>query len=238
MPRLRSPLRWRPSRATLVAAALVILGLLLTEVSWWFVILVGLGALGPGVLREFGLLKDKDELQMRAAHRAGYHAFLVAGLLAFLLVGWIRSGERQLRNPEELSTLFLAVLWCTWLFSSLFAYWGVQRTAVRILLIFGTCWLLFILADEHGSLLGLLIHSLIAAPFFVLAWGARRWPRVTGILLLAAVAFFVRFFGWYRIGPMGLVNQSITMILFVGPLLCSGIALLGVQRAAVAEDEA
>jgi len=46
---------------------------------------MGVGAFGPGILRELGWLKDQDEFQRRAAHRAGYHAFAVTGLVAFFI---------------------------------------------------------------------------------------------------------------------------------------------------------
>jgi hypothetical protein len=211
---------------------MVILGVLLTDISWWFLVLVGLGALGPGVLRELGWLKDKDEFQRRAAQRAGYHAFLVAGFVALLLTAYFRTGERQIKDPQSLADLFLVLLWCTWLFSSLFAYWGARRTAVRILVIFGTFWLLFVVAESVGertSPLGFVMHSLPALPFFLLAFLGRRWPRVTGAILMAAAAFFIYFFGWYKVGASGFVNQTVTMIIFIGPLLASGVALLGAR---------
>jgi hypothetical protein len=50
---------------------------------------------------------------------------------------------------------------------------------------------------------------------------------VAGAILMAAAAFFVYFFGWYKVGPSGFVNQTVTMIIFVGPLLASGLALMG-----------
>ena len=53
---------------------------------------------------ELGWLNDKDELQQRAAQRAGYHAFLVAGLVASVLVAWIRAAEPVVKDPEELAT--------------------------------------------------------------------------------------------------------------------------------------
>jgi hypothetical protein len=221
---------WHPSRATLIAAGLVILGVSLTDVSWWFLVLVGLGALGPGVLRELGWLKDKDEFQRGAAHRAGYHAFLVAAFVALVLTAYFRTGERQIKDAQSLADLFLVLLWCVWLFSSLFAYWGARKTAVRILMIFGTFWLLFVVAEcvgERTSLLGFVMHSLPALPFFILAFLGRRWPRVAGAILMGAAAFFIYFFGWYKVGPSGFVNQTVTMIIFIGPLVASGVALLG-----------
>ncbi len=79
-----SPWRRRPAPATLVGAVLVILGFLLTEVDWRFLALCALGTFGPGILREWGWVKDKDEFQMRAVHRAGYHAYLAGGLTAYI----------------------------------------------------------------------------------------------------------------------------------------------------------
>ena len=75
----------------------------------------------------------------------------------------------------------------------------------------------------------MLMHSVVAAPFFVLAYLARRLPRVTGLLLLMAAAFFIKFFGWYKVGRLGLVSQTITMIVFLGPLIGSGLSLLGIR---------
>jgi hypothetical protein len=239
---LRAPrwFLWHPSRATLIATGLVILGMALTEVSWWFLVLVGLGALGPGALRELGWLKDKDEYQLRAAQRAGYHAFLIGGFVAVLLTAYFRTGERQIKDAQSLADLFLVLLWCTWLFSSLFAYWGAKRTAVRILVIFGTFWLLFVVAEslgERASLLGFVMHSLPALPFFLLAFLGCRWPRAAGAALMAAAAFFVYFFGWYKVGAMGFVNQTVTMIIFIGPLVASGLALMA-SRAGEAKPDA
>lgn len=230
MTKLGDRIGWRPSPATLVGAALVILGFMLADVSWWFIALSGLGAFGPGVLRELGWLKDKDEFARRAAQRAGYHAYLVAGLVAFLTIAYTRSGERHLRNPEELATLFLALLYFTWLLSSLLAFWGPQKATTRILVGFGICWLLFCIADSWQHPLGMLMHSLVAAPFFVLALLARRWPRLAGALLVAAAIFFYVAFRFWSDARGGLVVNSITAVLLVGPLLASGVALLGLRR--------
>ena len=54
---------------SLIAGGIVIAGFFLMSVSWWFLLLVGLGTLGPGFLREMGWLHDKDEFQRRAACR-------------------------------------------------------------------------------------------------------------------------------------------------------------------------
>ncbi len=222
--------RRRPAPATLIGAALVVLGILLTAVDWRFLGLCALGTFGPGILREWGWVKDKDEFQMRAVHRAGYHAYLAGGLTAFVLVGLIRSAGEAVELGDELVTLLLAVLWFTWLLSSLYSYWGPRRTVSRILLIFGSVWLLFNIIGniEHG-IISLLMQSLLAVPFFLLAWAARRWPRIAGVFLLLVTAFFFYFFRLYEIfGPDPLVKgRFMVIVLFLGPLAASGVMLLG-----------
>ena len=118
---------WRPSKTFLIAGSLVLGGFLLTGLSWWFMLLVAAGTFGPGILREFGLLRDKDEFETVAIYRAGYHAFLVSGVVAFSVVAWVRSNEGALESPEELGTLFAAVLWVSWMFSTLFSVWGAVK---------------------------------------------------------------------------------------------------------------
>ncbi len=235
------PERWRPTRTNLVAGAMVIAGFLLTQLSWWFLVLTALGTFGPGILREIGWLCDKDEFQRRAHYRAGYHAFLTIGLVAFVLVAFFRAGG-TIEHPHRLATFFLALLWFTWFLSSLLAYWGPQKTAARILIAFGSVWLAFAIISNLGSewtgWAALLLHPLLAAPFFVLAWLSGRWPRVAGILLLTvAVGFFVLLELPHiaRTSILEVITDG-TFILFFGPLLASGVALLNAGKRDRAED--
>lgn len=218
-------MKTRPAPAALVAGALVAGGFLLTGVSWWFLVLTGLGTFGPGLLRELGWLTDRDEFQLQAARRAGYHAFLAAGMAAFLWMAFLRSAPRNLKNPEELATFFAAVLWFTWMFSSFVTYWGARRTAVRVLYVYGGAWLLFNIAGNLGSPLGMLMQCLLTLPFFACALLSRRWPRVAAALLLASSVFFFVFFRFHQESRLGLVVNAITTVLFIGPLFASGLAL-------------
>jgi len=228
MNRLLARIGWRPTKATLIAAVLIILGLALADINWGFFFLVGLGMLGPGLLRELGWLKDQDEFQRQAARRAAYHAFLTTGFLAFLLVGLLRSGYQGIKDPEEAVSLLLVVLWFTWVLSSLLGYWGPKRTARTILITFGTFWLLFNVVGNLNSLSGLVMQCLLAVPFFALAFAARRWPKVAGVLLIVASAFFFYFFGLYEIfGSEPLARgRGFVIVIFFGPLFASGVALL------------
>ena len=226
----RTHKRWHPSKTSLIAGGFVLAGFLLSGISWWFFLLVAAGLFGPGLLREMGWLTDKDEFQRRADYRAGYHAFLVTGIAATVLVAFFRSGDRTMDDPQELATLLLTLLSFTWIFSSLLAYWGVRKTAARILYGFGSAWLIFMIASNSGpewtGWTALLMQSLLTLPFFVLAWFSGRWPRIAGILLIAFALYFVWFFGMFRRDNLSLINQTITFILFLGPLFASGIALL------------
>ncbi len=224
--------RWRPSRTNIIAGGIVIAGFMLTGLSWGFFALVGVGTLGPGIMRELGWLRDKDEFQMEAARRAAYHGFLAAGLVAFCLAAYYRVHEDATGRMGDPVELVLAVLWFTWLLSSLFSYWGPRRTAARILLIFGCAWLFFVIAssfdEETFSLVGLLMGSLVVLPFFALAWASKRWPRVAGLILLGCCCFFVYFFGLYRVVTDPFDRGRIFVIIFfVGPLLAAGLGLLG-----------
>lgn len=225
-------LKRRPATATLVGGALVVAGLLLAGVSTWFFALSGVGACGPGILREIGLLKDQDEFARRAAQRAGYHAFLATGLFGFVLVAIVRSTEGPLKNPGELATLMLAMLWLTWLLSSLLTFWGARKAALRLLLSCGTAWLVFALADAGPRPLGWLMASLPALPFFALAALAWRRPRVAGLLLVAVAGFMYWFFGYWDNDRMGglIVNTGVALLL-CGPLVGCGLALLTAKPA-------
>jgi hypothetical protein len=224
-----------PPLPGLVAAGFVILGVLLTMfVAEGFLALAGLGAFGPGILRELGLLRDQDEFQRQAAHRAGYHAYLIGGLATALIVAALRSGEATLDGSSEWVMLILVVLWTTWLFSALLAYWGARKTASAVLNVFGSFWAVFVLASIIGEsenmgeiLLGALVGSIVVVPFFVLARKAGRWPRPTGAALLAvALLFLVMFVPSWAARSFKLSSLLVTAMLLIVPLVASGIALL------------
>lgn len=239
----RSLLRKRPATATLIGSGLVILGFFLAEIDWRFLAVSALGTFGPGILRELGWIRDKDEFQMQAVRRAGYHAFLAAGTVAFVLVGMVRAADQGVGQAGELLTVVLVVLWFTWLLSSLVSYWGPRKTVSRILISFGLVWLFFnIIANtgsEYTGLLAILMQSLLAVPFFLLAWAAGHWPRVAGILLLLVAGFAFWFFGLYEIfGPDPLAKGKVVVtVLFMGPLLASGLMLLGRGSNLTSESE-
>jgi hypothetical protein len=219
----------------LIAGGLVILGVLLSMfVAQGLLVVAGLGAFGPGILRELGWLKDQDEFQRQAAHRAGYHAYLIGGLAAVLAVSGLRWRAAN-QDGAEWIMLILVVLWMTWLFSGLLAYWGARKTASRVLFTFGAFWAVFVIASVIGEsanaaefLLGSLMGTIVVAPFLVLARMAGRWPRRrTGAVLLAVAALFLVMFVPPQVARgLNLPSMLVTDVLFLVPLIGSGIALL------------
>jgi hypothetical protein len=219
----------------LIAGALVILGVFLFMfVHKGLLVVAGLGIFGPGILRELGWLGDHDEFQRETAHRAGYHAYLVGGVIALLVYAALEVWGDRLQPSSEWVLLILVVLWLASMFSSLMEYWGARRTASTVLLVFGCFWAVFAIAtviSEAGSesvgytLLGVLATVGIVGPFFLLAWTARRWPRVTGALLLVvSVVFLVMFSPGARTQRWS--TTLLTDALLIVPLAASGLALL------------
>ena len=143
-------------------------------------------------------------------------------------MAFFRSGERTIENTHRLATLFLSLLWFTWFLSSMLAYWGPHKAAAWILRVFGSVVLVFTIISNLGpewtGWAALLLHPLLAAPFFALAWLSGRRPRVSGILLLANSVFFFVLFRMWKDGLEGLIEG--TFIFILGPLLASGVALL------------
>lgn len=228
-----------PSPAGLIAGVLVAAGILL----WMFVskgllFVAGLGAFGPGILRELGWLRDQDEFQRQAAHRAGYHAYLVGGLAAVAILALLEWTTTTVEDTTEWIRFIVVVLWLTWMFSALLSYWGARKTVAVLLRVVGSFWALFVIASLVGDfrlprssqdvwmgLLGLGAGIMFVAPFFILAWTVWRWPRGTGYGLIAVAMFL--FVVLFRTSPnLQWSTVVMTRMMLVGPLLATGIALL------------
>ncbi len=81
------------------------------------------------------------------------------------------------------------------------------------------------------------MQSLLALPFFLLAYVAKRWPRIAGLLLMITACFFFYSFQLYEIfgsNPFE-KGRGMVIVLFIGPLLTSGIILL--KNSSQAEEE-
>jgi len=227
-----------PPLPGLIAGALVTAGVLL----WMFVskgllFVAALGAFGPGLLRELGWLRDHDEFQRAAAHRAGYHAYLAGGIAAVCVLAWVEWYGTTATDATEWIRFVVVVLWLTWMFSALLAYWGASRTTAVLLRAVGTFWAVFVVADLVGgfqfprtghdlwmTLLGLGAGIMFVGPFFLLAWTVHRWPRPTAIGLLGVAALLLVVLGGK--GGLQWSTAVMTRTLLVGPMIATGVALL------------
>lgn len=220
--------RWSP--ATIVATVCVIAGAFLAAtVDMGFLLLFAAGVFGPGILRELGWLSDHDELQRQSARAAGYRAYLAAGVIGTAIVAVERSGTRSLDGPIASVMLVVLLGAVVWALSALFDYWGPVPAVSRALLMFGAFWLAFNVLGHITQPLTMLMQSLVAVPFFVLAATTRRWPRATGVaLVLVALLAFVRFdlHDAFSERP----GQGFVLVLLFLPLIAAGVALLRAER--------
>ena len=211
----------------MIAGTLVFLGAILAvTVDMRFMLLAGMGAFGPGFLRELGLIKDQDEFARLASYKAGYYASLFAGSTAIVLISILKAGKVDLDGESQALTIILAVIWLVSIFASLNRYWGVQKAVFRILIIFGSLWFVFVLLSHANEPLTALMESVIVLPFFILAWVSLHWTRIAGALIVALGIFCFFLFRMYQFDPIGFMSKFLIFLLFICPLLVAGLALL------------
>jgi len=204
----------RTMKGRMVIAGIVAYGIVLVLLGIFvdrafYIPLVAIAFVRP-VLREAGLLSDRDERQVSVSHRSSHLAFLLAmGLAAALFV---KQGVVDMEEPAyELSLLLfvpLLVKFVAWQMTSC----GRRRAALGMGFVVGGFWLLFSMAagDFNPQLAvgGLpLLATLIAL----------KWERVGGTLLLGLGGFAI-----YFIGDMSLI----VALLLPSPLILAGTLLL------------
>lgn len=215
------------SKSGLIAGAFVFLGILLSvTIDMRFLIITGMGAFGPGFLRELGILKDQDEFARLATYRAGYIASLIAGSVAILLIAFLQAGSVELIGESLALAIILSIIWLVTIFTSIKKFWGVQRAVFRILITFGTFWFVFVILSHIQEPITFLMESLVVLPFFALAWLSLRWPRLAGVLIIAVAIACFFLFRIYDVSPERFLEKVMVFIMFICPLLVTGFALL------------
>ena len=230
-----APRSFRFSAVGAASVALVVAGLLLgvTAGMQWLV-LFALGAFGPALLREVGVLRDHDEFQRALSLRAGHRAYVVCGLFLCAVIVARQWGEANLDHDAISASASLAFLLVTYYLTYLTGFWGAQRASARILLTFGTIWLAFVVLSHgqealSGHAVELGAELLLVVPFFALAWACGRWPRVAGVLLLVASLLSFVLFRLHRV-VSGDHSAIVVTLLFALPLAWCGVALLTAAR--------
>jgi len=220
------------SRAGLISFVLTTLGILLgSTVDQAFLILAAAGIFGPNLLRELGLLHDQDELQREAARRAAMHAYLIGGLFTMTVVIALEWGSADLDDNAYSAAILLLAFLVPYFCSYVTSFWGPTKAAQRILLAFGLFWLVFNVLGNLRHPVAMVMQCLVALPFFALAFTSRRFPRTTGVLLLALAAFAFVFFDLYIafLSAENFGKMAVILLLWL-PLTYSGVALLPGRR--------
>ncbi len=192
--------------------------------------LVGVGAFGPGILRQFRLVDDLDEFQKEAVARAAHRAYLVSGLFLTAVVIARQWGTRHLGDDFVPASLVLTLALAVYGGSYVLSFWDAPKAAAIVLFTVGAFWLVFV-ALSHGNepLAALGEGALVAGPFFLTAILARKWPRAAGLLLLALSVGTLFFFHLVPLRPVPaewIFNKLFVAVLVPLPMAAIGLALL------------
>jgi hypothetical protein len=225
----------------LIAFVLVVVGLALgASVHKGFMILMAMGAFGPGVLRQFGVLNDLDDFQKEAAAQAGLRAYLVGAI--FLMVVLIAQGwdVLSLSNDQVPASAIVTMMLVVYYASYCLTFWDTRKAVPRILLAFGVLWLAFSILSHGDEPMVLLGEGLVVpGPFILCAILCRWWPRAIGLVLLVASVGAALFFHMLPFGETDSqrVFRDIFMIMLIPlPLAVSGVALITSQRGDASSD--
>lgn len=223
--------RLRSSPVGVVAFVLFVVGLWMgVTVHKGFMILMAMGAFGPGILRQIGLLNDLDEFQKEASAKAGLRAYLAGAvfLMAVLIAqSWHRLDLGNDQIPASTVVTFMLVVYYA---SYCLSFWDARKAVSRVLLAFGVFWLAFVIlshASEPRVLLG--EGLLVPGPFILCAVLCRWWPRVVGLILLGVSVWTIVFFNMLSIGeadPERVFQKASIIVLIPLPLAVSGLALV------------
>jgi hypothetical protein len=191
----------------LYAIACVLLGIFVNKA--FYIPIVAVAFVRP-LLREAGLLSDRDEWQVSVSHRSSHIAFLLSmGMAAAMFA---KTLVDQTEPAYELSLLFLVPLlvkFAAWQFTSR----GRRRCALGIGFAIGGFWLLFTAAE------GQLSPEFAVGGLPVLAsLLALKWEKIGGAILLVLGLLAIYFLGSRMI--------LIVVLLLPTPLILAGTLLL------------
>ena len=211
--------------ACVTAFAGIILG---TTVHVGFFSLFALGAFGPGLLRELGLLHDLDDLQREATRRAGYRAYLASGFFLTLVLIVRKWGELNLGDDMVPASLVLCLLLVVFMLAFGLSFWDVRQAATIVLVALGLFWAAFVVLSHGSEPVAMLTEgAVVVVPFLLGAYLCRRWPRLAGLLILAVAALAVYFFRLYEPQSAQRVFTKLFVVLLIPlPLAALGLALI------------
>jgi hypothetical protein len=247
--------RWRRDPIGIVSFFLI-WGGILADIGGYdgMIALTGIGLFGPLLLRELGLLPWIDEFHREATTRASQHAYLSGGICLVIVMTVFGFGGTHNEEGAHFfdavpASLVLLIMALTWYLSRLLQFWGALVGASRILLgalcayglvaAVATIQVIINLGagESPRRVMAWLATIYLPPAFLALAtWCSRRWPRITGVTLLALSAWL--FFG-FRLTSQLLFGAEFSFpwqtrvvlaCLLLAPLVASGIALVAGRR--------
>jgi hypothetical protein len=208
--------------AGLYAALCVALGALVDRNLYLGLVVL---AVARPLLREVGLLADRDERQRVVSYRSSHVAFLVAMLIAGVI--FVKAGVIDDREPPiEVSLILFLSLFAK--FASLMIHGRARRTAgLAIAWVMGAAWLAFTLVAHGLSLMSLIEAVPWIAIFAAAVIGARR-PRIGGWALL--VIGIATLYVFVLAAGTTAMQKFIVAALVPFPLILAGGLLLAGDR--------
>jgi len=154
-------------------------------------------------------------------------AYLVGGLFTMIVIIALEWGSADLDDNAYSAAVLLLAFLVPYFCSYLTSFWGAEKAVRRILLAFGFFWLVFNVLGNLRHPVAMLMQCLVALPFFVLAFTSHRFPRVTGVVLLALAVFAFIFFDLHVafLSSENFGKMAVILLLWL-PLVYSGITLL------------
>ncbi len=213
----------------ILSFSLAIIGLILGNIlTPYFYLLSAVAIFLPILLRNTGILNDKDEYQLETLKLSGNTAFCIGGILAFMFAIGFKTGiiNTQQLKQSELWGFFVVFLLLIYMINYTTRFWGSSRGARIILITSGLFWCIFVLFSGWGNTYALGIGlPVISTIFFGLPALSLKWPKTSGVILVFTSLFFILFLTTKKIKLIQLGSVAvITLLLF--PILISGFVLI------------
>ncbi len=207
-----------------VATIGLISGTILTP---YLYILSAIAVFLPGLLRNIGIINDKDEYQLEASKVSGNIGFRIGGIAASVITISFKTGilnAQQLRE-SELWTFFVTFLLLIYMISYATYFWGTSRAARIILFITGAFWGVFIILSGWGNPYALGIGLPITIVTFLgLPLLSIKQPKLIGVILvlisiLLLLFLIIREIKLTQLGSIAIITLLLTPLLIPGFIL-------------------
>jgi len=182
----------------------------------FYIAIIALAFARP-ILREFGLVADRDEWQVAVSHRSSHVAFLVA--MGIAAVAFLRSSFMDEGGPPGIVSLLLFIPLLVKVAAWQLTGRGRRRTGLVLGFAIGGFWFLFsALSGDFNPQLAVGGLPLLGA------FLALRWQRLGAVILLLCGAVTGYFFVLQGMTPPQ--AQLFVGLMLPAPLILAGVLLM------------